>query len=236
MVVVVIKFLHQHVLFLERRAHSTEQKPDLRLEALARLGREFHQRASTGMTLKSEPFLLVDSLQSGVCMKAQKRVSISDLYARVHDWRAVEDARCEMLAVLRSVEESGMSLVNLHKERLGKQSRTVTENRARYWVWEDEAWAVKVSNKKGIRFELVSGTPVGEARIAWRSYLTKIQTQPTVDLLLKFFSGIEPGKVYTPGELVNVTGGTQASTFRAFEKLAERGRLEKVGQERWVVR
>ncbi len=62
------------------------------------------------------------------------------------------------------------NLVEIHKAKLGRQTKTIQGSAHRLWVWVRPTWTVFVGNVKGICFEVPDSTKPDEAWKAWRSY------------------------------------------------------------------
>lgn len=93
-----------------------------------------------------------------------------DMGSWVDDYMAF----CELVRRARGE----MSLVDLHKARLGRQTYTMSTGERRLWVWEREISAVYVGPIRGICFEVAPGLSKPEALAEWRAYRTALGYPP----------------------------------------------------------
>jgi hypothetical protein len=70
---------------------------------------------------------------------------------------------------MRFAQLGGQSL-ELHKQRLGRQTCVWTGSEYRNWVWERPRWTVMVS-KRGVEFNVPPDSLVSAAWALWREYL-----------------------------------------------------------------
>lgn len=76
----------------------------------------------------------------------------------------------EYLAIFAEVPRQ--DLIELHKNRFGRQSYTFT-GEYRYYVWDrltEDGWRVYVSQFKGVGFEVLPTATPDQARVAWQKY------------------------------------------------------------------
>jgi len=66
------------------------------------------------------------------------------------------------------------SLVDYHKAKLGRQSRTFNNGEFRFWLWETGAWTIFVSNIKGVCFEVPEMSTKTSALVAWEDYKERL--------------------------------------------------------------
>ena len=67
-----------------------------------------------------------------------------------------------------SLRPIGMSSIQFHKQRLGKQKYCFM-GLVKYWVWEGKNWRASVS-KRGLSFEVLPALSIDEAWEAWQEY------------------------------------------------------------------
>jgi len=67
-------------------------------------------------------------------------------------------------------KRDGVSLVDYHKAKLGRQNRTFFNGEFRFWIWETGSWTVLVSNRKGVCFEVPEMSTRESALEAWGLY------------------------------------------------------------------
>jgi hypothetical protein len=80
----------------------------------------------------------------------------------------------EYLATFAKVPRQ--ALIELHKDRLGRQSHTAT-GEYRYYVWDrlaEDGWRVYVSQFKGVGFEVLPAATPDQARAAWQNYKRRL--------------------------------------------------------------
>lgn len=77
----------------------------------------------------------------------------------------------DYLQAMRKLREQrgSTTLVDHHKAKLGKQSRTFN-GEFRYWIWETGTWTVFISNFKGVGFEVPEASTKKTALDAWADY------------------------------------------------------------------
>ena len=75
-------------------------------------------------------------------------------------------------AYMRFAQRGGQSL-ELHKEKLGKQTCVFTGSEYRHWVWERPRWTVLVS-KRGVELNVNPELLIEDAWELWRDYLRKL--------------------------------------------------------------
>lgn len=70
----------------------------------------------------------------------------------------------------RKFARAGGQSVQLHKDKLGRQTSTFNSSEFRNWVWEQPQWTVCVS-RRGVEFDVPYTMKPREAWQLWRSYL-----------------------------------------------------------------
>jgi hypothetical protein len=76
--------------------------------------------------------------------------------------------------ICRNARRMKVSLVELHKSRLGRQHRCFTGSGCRFWVWRGSGWEVYVSNIKGVCFEVRRGMDAADAMRVFATYQEKM--------------------------------------------------------------
>jgi hypothetical protein len=74
-----------------------------------------------------------------------------------------------MALISMSADKSGVSLVQYHKDKLGRQDRC-WNGEFRFWIWEREGYRVYISNHKGICFEVPQDATLEESTKALADY------------------------------------------------------------------
>ena len=91
---------------------------------------------------------------------------IENIVQADHDWTLDYLRAMSKIRAQRGEE----SLVNHHKAKLGRQTRTFFNGEFKFWVWETGTWTVFVSNHKGVCFEVPEASTRKIALDAWASY------------------------------------------------------------------
>lgn len=72
-----------------------------------------------------------------------------------------------------SIIPQGMSSLQHHKQKLGKQKYCWTGH-VKNWVWESDCWRLYVS-KEGASLEVLRNLTLEQAIAAWKDYYSKVK-------------------------------------------------------------